>query len=134
VGTVYFPAERVLEMRRCVERTYREGPARGAEVVPERACAGWFKSTADPAKLLACFPGLRLKSGFVLRAYLYRDGSGNGNGFVWATSRDLPFPEPEACPRVEGVFLSPPRPPGSLENFMEAVEGDGTPWSYLANC
>jgi len=82
-------------------------------------------------KLLACFPALRLKKGFALRAYVYRDGFGNGNGLVWAMPADLPFPEPETCPGAEGTFVSPPRPPGALDDFMEAVEGDGSPWSYL---
>lgn len=25
-----------------------------------------------------------------------------------------------------------PKPPGALENIMEAIEGDGTPWSYMS--
>lgn len=97
---------------------------------PERD--GWTKSAVNPNTLLRCFPALRLKNGFVLRAYVYRDGSGNGNGVVWAMPANTCFPEPERCPRVEDAWLAPPKPPGALENYMAAVEGDGAPWSYLS--
>jgi hypothetical protein len=66
-----------------------------------------------------------------LRAYQYRAG-GNGNGFVWAVPEGAPFPKPEACPRLEGAFLQPPKPPGALDDLLDAIEGDGTPWSYMS--
>ena len=53
---------------------------------------GWSKSRHDPNKLLDLFKPLRLKDGFVLRAYLFREG-GNGNGVVWAMPADAEFPE-----------------------------------------
>jgi hypothetical protein len=74
---------------------------------------------------------LQLRPGYVLGAYQYR-AQGNGNGFVWALPDGLVFPEPADCPRIEDVFLEPPKPPGACDDFMEAIQGDGTPESYLA--
>lgn len=91
---------------------------------------GWSKSMVDPMGVLAPFKPLRLKADFVLRAYQFCAG-GNGNGFVWAIPRDATFPEPDDCPRLEEQFLAPPKPPAALDDLMEAIDGDGTPWSYL---
>lgn len=91
---------------------------------------GWSKSPVDPMATLGPFKPLRVKNGFILRAYQYYAG-GNGNGVVWAMPADAPFPEPDECPRIEGRFLTPPRPPGALDDLMLAVEGNGTPWAYL---
>ena len=38
---------------------------------------------------------------------------------------------PEECPRLEDTFLDPPRPPGAVP-LMQAIEGDGSPWSYVS--
>ena len=45
---------------------------------------------------------------------------------------DAEFPDPEECPRLERVFLEPPVPPAALEESMDAIDGDGSPWSYTA--
>ena len=42
------------------------------------------------------------------------------------------FPEPGQCLREEDRFLHPPKPPLALGDFMEAVEGDDSPWSYFS--
>jgi hypothetical protein len=42
------------------------------------------------------------------------------------------FPEPKDCPLLESHLLKAPKPSEALDDAMEAVEGDGTPWSYLA--
>ena len=97
---------------------------------PEDCPEGWSKSTVDPMEVLAIFKPLRIKRGFVLRAYQFREG-GNGNAVVWALPADAEFPSPDQCPRLEGGFLDPPKPPAALGHFMDAVEGDGSPWSYL---
>ena len=81
-------------------------------------------------KLLRSFPSLRMRKGFILRAYQYR-ASGDGNGIVWAMPEDVPFPDPEACPKLEDVFLEPPKPESALD-IMQVIEGDGSPWSYLS--
>ena len=92
---------------------------------------GWRKSKADPMRLLAVFPPLRMKTGHVLRAYQYMHG-GNGNGMVWAMPAAAPFPEPADCSSVNlGMILDDvPKPAGAVEP-MPLIEGDGTPWSYL---
>jgi len=126
----HFPASKVSELRRQA--------AKGPEVpYPDR----WSKSKVDLGRLLSVFEPLRLKKGYVLRAYHWWDGR-NGNGFVWAMPAHAEFPEPEDCPKVKAEeFFAPklkwvvreaPKPPAALDNAMEAVDGDGSPWSYLA--
>ncbi len=58
--------------------------------LPENCPEGWFRRQDDPAKVLALFHGLRLKPGFVLRAYQFIEG-GNGNGVVWALPESADF-------------------------------------------
>jgi hypothetical protein len=112
--TIKLLRERAREARKLV-RTPREG---------------WSKSRVDPMAVLAVFEPLRIKEGFILRAYQFRSG-GNGNGVVWALPVEAEFPSPAKCPRLEDKFLSPPKPPAALDDYMDAIGGDGTPWSYL---
>ena len=119
--TITFPIEKVQQLRQRAEE---------ARQVSEDA-QGWSKSKVDPMKLLAAFSFLSLKKGFVLRAYQFQEG-GNGNGIVWAMPENLTFPETEKCLMLKDRFLAPPKPPGALDNIMEAIEGDGSPWSYLS--
>ncbi len=119
---LYFPISKVNDLRK---RAAKVCEAKGE--TPE----GWSKSRSDPMRLLAVFKGLTIKPRFTLRAYQFREG-GNGNGIVWAVPKDTPFLEPEGCLRIEGQFLEPPRPPHALDELMSAIEGDGTPWSYLS--
>ena len=44
---------------------------------------------------------------------------------------DAEFPEPQDCPRLRGVFLELPKPPAALDDFMDAVDGNGSAWSYI---
>ena len=117
---ITFPIEKVQQLRRRVEqpRQVLEGQ-------------GWSKSKADPMKLLVAFSSLSLKKGFALRAYQFQE-RGNGNGIVWAMLENLAFPEPEECPKLKDRFRAPPKPPGALDDIMGAIEGDGSPWSYLS--
>ena len=87
---------------------------------------GWTISHVDPMHLQT----LRMKPRFALRAYLFRSG-GDGNGIVWAMPIDDPLPSPDDCPRIE-AFLSPQKPPTSLDDVMQAIEGDGSPFSFLS--
>ena len=87
---------------------------------------GWSKSYLDPTPLIDFFEPLRIKEGYVLRAYLYRNCL-SAKGVVYALPECAEFPDPGLCPPN-----SPPRPPEALDNFMSAIEGDGSPWSYLA--
>lgn len=102
-------------------------PSEGEAKIPE----GWSKSRYDPNRLVELFQPLRLRKGYVLRAYLFRE-KGNGNGVVWAMPEDAEFPAPNDCPILETHLLKAPKPSDALDDAMEAVEGDGSPWSYLA--
>ncbi len=119
--TKTFPATKVEQLRK---------QAGKAAELPEDVPSGWSKSPVDPMALLAVFKPLHIKDGYILRAYQFREG-GNGNGFVWAMPVDADFPDPEACPRLENVVLEPPVPPAALDDYMNAIDGDGTPWSYM---
>ena len=122
-----FDNESVARLRSCTMRTRRSD--HNDSCLGRRR--GWYKSEADPNYILDCFPALHLKKGYILRAYQFSDGRGNGSGFVWAMPQAAPFPDYKDCPRLESHFLKPPKPPGALESVMEAIEGDGSPMSYL---
>ncbi|HWI53942.1 MAG TPA: hypothetical protein VNT01_17520 [Symbiobacteriaceae bacterium] len=77
----------------------------------------------DPNKLLAAFPCLQLKPGYTLFTQLYAAG-GNGNGFTYA------YPTGARLPR-KTLTRWPDQAPQQAEAPMAAIEGDGTPWSYL---
>jgi hypothetical protein len=99
--------------------------------VPQETAEGWSKSSIDPAKLLTPFAPLHLRKGYSLRAYQFKE-DGNGNAVVWAMPANADFPDPKDCPTLENHLLKAPKPAEALDDAMEAVEGDGTPWSCLA--
>ena len=101
-----------------------------AREITALAPEGWSKSLINPMDVLAVFEPLSIKEMYVLRAYQHREGN-DGRGVVWAMPADAYFPEPKKCPRSENVLLGPPQPPSALEDFMKAVKGDGSPWSYF---
>ena len=111
---ITFPIEHVNELCR---------QARKARMVRVDGPDEWSISELDPTGVLRVFQTLRLKRGFVLRAYQYRE-DGNGDAFVWAMPIDAPFPDPQ-------VHQYPPKPNEALTDLMEAIEGDGTPRSYM---
>jgi hypothetical protein len=121
-STTTFPVRRVNTLRRAAACAAR---------FPDQSPEGWSKSPVDPMDMLGVFDALRLKPGFVLRAYSFFDG-GNGNAVVYAMPADAPFPAPEACPRKAKQFLEPPIPPGAFPQVMRYIEGDGSPWSYMS--
>jgi hypothetical protein len=45
---------------------------------------------------------------------------------------DAKFPEPEDNPTLENHLFNAPKPWEALDDVMEAIEGDGSAWSYLA--
>jgi hypothetical protein len=104
--------------------------AQRAAVLPEAGPDGWSVSPVSPMGLVAVFDTLRLKPGMTLHAYQYRAGD-NGNGVVWAMPEHVPLPPPDACPRIE-EFLDAPKPHEALDDVMEAIDGDGSPISYLS--
>lgn len=92
--------------------------------------SGWFRSPGDPEAIVQATEALQVKPAYKLVAYQYRAG-GNGNGVVWALPREADFPPPEECETLDDEFAKPPRPRHALEDFMEAIDGDGSSWSYL---
>lgn len=123
VTKTYFTTRQINIMR---------GRAQRAAEMPEPVVDGWSKCSADPMALLAAFKSLRIRDGYVLRAYQYYAG-GDGNAFVWALPVDADFPEPQSIDGAGRVGLfNPPRPPRALERTMQGIEGDDTPRSYLS--
>jgi hypothetical protein len=98
--------------------------------IPLETPNGWSKSRVEPAKLLTVFPVLKVREGYVLRAYVFKEDA-NSNGFVWALPADAEFPAPDDCPRLESHFLKPPKPFDALDDMMEVIAGDDSPESYL---
>lgn len=116
-----FAIEKVLELRKRCRAA--GGPLAD---IPE----GWSISSADPMRMLSA-TSLRLRPGYILRAYQFRSG-GNGNAFVYAVPEAERFPEPQECQtRDASSFLGPPVPPNALPSVPDALEGDGSPWSYV---
>ncbi len=91
---------------------------------------GWNESTPSPMVLVDAFPKLHVRDGYILRAYQFREGF-NGNAIVYALPEDVPLPDPDTCERREDVFLEPPIVAGALDDYMQAIDGDGSLRSYL---
>jgi hypothetical protein len=91
----------------------------------------WFVSTVNPAAALLKLPGLWLKPGFRLVSYLYRS-EGSGVGVVWAIPEELSNTAQLEKASMNCTRLSQlPHPVGALPNFMEAIEGDRSPVSFM---
>ena len=117
-------------MRFSMTRTERLRKKLSRVATPKERYDGWSLDFDDPADVVRATEVLRLKPGFALRAYLYTAGN-DGNGFVYALPADAPVRSPEECQRDKERFLGPPRPPEATDDLMEAIDGDGSPWSYL---
>jgi hypothetical protein len=122
--TITFPIRKVNSLRR---RAGRAGD------VSSEGPNGWSESDVDPTKVVAVFDSLHLKEGYVLWACQYRQ-NGNGNADVWAIPDD--GARPEIIENTGSLFVRPSWPStqyreAAFNNPMEAIEGDGTPWSYL---
>lgn len=122
---ILFSIKRVNCLRRSAQRTTEALDEQHGGPWPE----GWFVSDFDANRLIAVVDTLRLKEGFALHAYQFRQGIG-GNGIIWAQPADSPQAPPADCFRLDS-FHSAPKPPGAVP-LMQAVEGDGSPWSYLS--
>ncbi len=129
--SVSFSIARVNRLRQAAERA-RALPDEHSDPSPERRRpGGWFASAYDANDLIGVFDTLWLKSGFTLHAYEFREG-GNGNGIIWAVPTDAPLLGLDECRSwIKRAFLHSPRPPGAVP-LMQAIEGDGSPWSYLS--
>ena len=129
--SVSFSIRRVNRLRRAAAQARMVPAAEDPDLSPGwNPSDGWFASAYDPSDLMRVFDRLWLKAGFTLHAYEFRAGS-NGNGIIWAVPADAPLVAPGECPRLDDTWLQPPQPPGAVR-LMQAIEGDGSPWSYLS--
>ncbi|MGG1592417.1 hypothetical protein [Terribacillus saccharophilus] len=90
----------------------------------EQYKSGWNISLENPEDIVYGFSLLSIKDGFKLRAYQHSMGVA-GAGLVFAIPVDSSLPE---ILHREG---EPPIPDDALDDFMEAIEGDKSPLSYL---
>ena len=128
---VSFSIRRVNRLRRAAAKARMVPAAEDPDLSPEESLSdGWFASAYDPSDLMRVFDTLWLKAGFTLHAYEFRAGS-NGNGIIWAVPADATLVTPGDCPRLDDTWLQPPQPPGAVR-LMQAIEGDGSSWSYLS--
>lgn len=121
-----FTLQQLTPLRDAARKT-GEFPEGAFERVPE----GWSKGTLDPHKALAVFKTLKLKQGFQLRTYQYREDL-NGNGVVWALPAGAAFPDPAELVKDRFELLKPPKPPKAYDNYMEAIEGDRSALSFVS--
>lgn len=102
----------------------------------QEAPAGWSLNAVELESVVAVFPSLQVRKAMRLVGYLFKDGH-NGHGAVWAVEGKRGDCRIAACtlqPYGVGVRTFPrhaPRPPRALGHFMMAIEGDGTPASYV---
>jgi hypothetical protein len=91
----------------------------------------WFISTVNPAAALIRLPGLTLKPQYRLVSYLYRHDS-VGTGVVWAIPEELSITSHLETALAGNHSISHlPRPDGALQHFMDAVDGDRTPPTFV---
>lgn len=91
----------------------------------------WVVSTVNPGSALLKLPGLRLKPNYRLVSYLYRSEESSA-GVVWAVPVELSTTAHLERALASSQTLSHlPRPNGALGSFMDAIEGDRTPASFI---
>lgn len=124
-----FSIMRVSRLRRAAVKA-RELPFEESDFWPEGYLAKWQQRIASTHAydLLRVFDTLWLKPGFELRVSVYRSG-GNGNGEIWAVPTDN-----QPVDSGEGSGSEEKRMDRSSEvvPLMQAIEGDGSPWSYVS--
>ncbi|MCU0526210.1 MAG: hypothetical protein MUF72_15435 [Elainella sp. Prado103] len=101
------------------------------EIAVPRAKAHWLLSTVNPAAALLKLPGIRLKPAWRLVSYLYREGN-SGAGIVLALPEDqATTAQLEAALAGANGLKQQPRPTAALPDFMDAIEGDRSPVSFI---
>jgi hypothetical protein len=91
----------------------------------------WFISVVDPGVVFMKLPGLQLKAGTRLVSYLYRLGeTGIGKTIALPEALSTTAHLETALSKANGAN-QPPQPEGAFAQVMAAVEGDGSPLSYL---
>ena len=122
--TIPFSIARVNRLRRAAIKA-REIPDKDSELSDD---GNWSFAHEQANDLLGVFDTLWLKPGFVLHAYVYREFHG-GNGWIWAVPADsVPVASRQDPTLQHGRTM---RPPEAIP-LMQAIEGDGSPWSYLS--
>ena len=122
--TISFSIKRVNRLRRAAIKA-REIPDGDSDWSRD---GHWSFAHGQASDLLGVFDTLWLKPGFVLYAYAYREFHG-GNGWIWAVPTDrVPVVSPEGPTRQDQRI----EPPPAAVPLMQAIEGDGSPWSYLS--
>ncbi len=102
-----------------------------AQMPAPNTAGSWFISTVNPGSVFGKLPGLKLKSGWRLVSYLYRQQD-NGVGITWAVPEAMSTTaELENALADSSDDLNPPHPAAALPDFMEALEGDRSPRSFL---
>ena len=56
----------------------------------------------------------------------------NGNGVILALPKDTPFPNPAQSQQLHPISEEEIKETKALENLMGAIDGDGSPLSYLS--
>lgn len=125
-----FSMTRTQTLRRALERAAELPQERDPYDYPLESPSGWSRSSGDPEAIVDATKVLRVKPRYKLVAYQYRAG-GNGNGVVWALPANVDPPPPELCETLDDQFANPPRPAEAVHP-MDVIEGDASPWSYLA--
>lgn len=91
----------------------------------------WFVSTVNPGTTLLKLPGLRLKPELRLVSYLYRSEE-DGAGLIVAVPKFLSTTAYlEKALQQSSSLSHPPKPAQALSHFMQAVEGDRSPLSFV---
>ena len=88
---------------------------------------GWTSCKLDQIAIFEAVRGLWLKPSWRLYAYAYRVDD-NGNGVIWALPKTAP--EPPVLYEHNSSLFEPPRP-NFAHRFAEALDGDGSPASYM---
>jgi len=119
---VHFAATAIEDLRRLAQQAYH--------VAAQCRQDGWGRAPFSPANAfeLGAYPGLWIKPECSFRTYL--DGA---RWIAFAAPRDSAFPEPQDCMTgVDEEGFPVPVPPGAMADVMDAIEGDGTPTSYMS--
>lgn len=91
----------------------------------------WMVSAINPGDVLLKLPGLSVKPYIRLVGFFY-PGAEQTAGIIWAVPGDYSTTAHlEDTLMLGGDVNHPPHPPEALSDFMDAIEGDRSPASFL---